>query len=157
MYAAPERAKLEALRVKPKIQWRPQEVRDVRNVECLSGKALGGEQRQPQGEALWASADKALEEVSGGGGSAQVLWGSQHDTTALDARYGAKGSTVVFILWILILLGCIPLSLPSLFPFGMELFTLCHFILGICNLFFILQRLTAKSLSQVSKTFNLDI
>jgi hypothetical protein len=52
LQAAPERAMLEAVRVKPKLQWRPQDVGIVRNVECLSRKATGKEWSQPKREAV---------------------------------------------------------------------------------------------------------
>jgi hypothetical protein len=40
----------------------------------------------------------------------------------------------------------IPPFYAPILPFGMGMFNLCHFILGVCNLFVILQGLTAKSL-----------
>jgi hypothetical protein len=36
------------LRVKPKLQWRPQDVRDARNVGRLLRKAAGNEWSQPE-------------------------------------------------------------------------------------------------------------
>jgi hypothetical protein len=38
LQATPERALCEAVRIKPKMQWRPQKVRDTNNVECLPRK-----------------------------------------------------------------------------------------------------------------------
>jgi hypothetical protein len=44
----------EAMRVKPKLKWRPQKVRDARNVDHLSRKAIGNKWKQPKREAVWA-------------------------------------------------------------------------------------------------------
>lgn len=43
----PERAVSEVMRVKPKMQWRPQEVRETKIEKCLR-KASGSEQSQSQ-------------------------------------------------------------------------------------------------------------
>jgi hypothetical protein len=48
LQAAPERAISKVMRVKPRFQWRPQEVGDASNVECLSRKAAGSKQSQPE-------------------------------------------------------------------------------------------------------------
>jgi hypothetical protein len=48
------------VRVKPILQWRPKEVRDARNMDCLIRKASGHEWSQPRREALWAAISKAM-------------------------------------------------------------------------------------------------
>jgi hypothetical protein len=48
---APKRVMHEAVKVKSKTQWRPQEVRDARNMEHLLRKVSGHEQSQPRREA----------------------------------------------------------------------------------------------------------
>jgi hypothetical protein len=41
------------MRMKLKMQWRPQEVKDARNMENMPIKAAGSEQSQPKREAMW--------------------------------------------------------------------------------------------------------
>jgi hypothetical protein len=50
----------EAMRVKLKLEWRPKEVGDTRNVEWPSRKTVGKEWSQPRREAMWAAASKAI-------------------------------------------------------------------------------------------------
>lgn len=52
---APERAMHKAVRMKLTVQWRLQEVRDAKNVECQLGKAAVSEQSQLKGETIWAA------------------------------------------------------------------------------------------------------
>jgi hypothetical protein len=47
-----ETAICKAIVVKLRLQWRPQEVEDVKNVEYLPSKASGSEQNQPKKEAM---------------------------------------------------------------------------------------------------------
>jgi hypothetical protein len=47
-------------RVKPKLEWRPQEVRDDRNVKHLLRKAAGSRWSQPKREAIYVSTSKAI-------------------------------------------------------------------------------------------------
>jgi hypothetical protein len=42
----------EAVKVKPKLQWRLQDVRDARDVEHMPRKATGNEQSQSKAEAM---------------------------------------------------------------------------------------------------------
>jgi hypothetical protein len=60
MQLAHERVLCEALRVKPKLQWRPQDVVDVRNMKLFPRKAIGNKFSQPKREATWADYDKAI-------------------------------------------------------------------------------------------------
>jgi hypothetical protein len=55
MQKASQRAMCGDVRVKPKIQWRPQDEGDTRNMECLPRKAAGNEWSQPKREARWAA------------------------------------------------------------------------------------------------------
>jgi hypothetical protein len=55
----PKRMIHETVRVKPKMQWRSQEVGDVRNVDHLLRKAVSSEWSQSKTEAMWATASKA--------------------------------------------------------------------------------------------------
>lgn len=48
LQTAPERAMQEAVRVKPQLQQRPQDVGDDRNMEHLPRKAIGNEWNQPK-------------------------------------------------------------------------------------------------------------
>jgi hypothetical protein len=50
----------EAMRVKPKMQWRTQDFGDVRNVECLPNKTVILEYSHPKREAMWAATGKAI-------------------------------------------------------------------------------------------------
>lgn len=75
----PERAAHEALGRKPKIQWRLQEIRDARNIECLVRKAEGNEQSQPKKKEPWARMSKATQ------WAVQALR-STHPTTAYPRR-----------------------------------------------------------------------
>jgi hypothetical protein len=50
---------LEAVRVKPKLQWKSQDIRDARNVEWLLRKAVGNKWSQPE-RGTWATNGKAI-------------------------------------------------------------------------------------------------
>jgi hypothetical protein len=71
----PEKVVYGAVRVKPKLQWRLEEVRDARNMECLPKKAAGNEGKQSKREAMWAATGMAVR-----GRAAQTHWQSFHDT-----------------------------------------------------------------------------
>jgi hypothetical protein len=67
--AAPERAMCQTVRVKLKSQWRPQEVRDVRDVEYVSKKAAGSGQSLARREVTWTARREAT-----GLGCQTLLW-----------------------------------------------------------------------------------
>lgn len=46
--------------MKPKLQWRPQKLRDARNVERVPRKGAAHEDSQPEREATWAATSKAM-------------------------------------------------------------------------------------------------
>lgn len=58
LLGAPKMVMLEDLRLKPKVEWRPQEVR-ARNVDCLLRKTVGSEQSQPMRESSQAATSNA--------------------------------------------------------------------------------------------------
>jgi hypothetical protein len=57
--AVPGRVTHEAVRVKPKMQWRPQEVRDAKNTDCPLRKPAGGKPSQSRRETKWDTTGKA--------------------------------------------------------------------------------------------------
>jgi hypothetical protein len=65
----------EAVKVKSKLQWGPQDVRDVKNMEYLPRKTTGKEWSQPRREAIWPTTDKAI-----GAGLSKPAGSSHHDT-----------------------------------------------------------------------------
>jgi hypothetical protein len=52
LWASPERVMCKAVRVKALMKWIPQNVRDVRNLECLPKKVTDNEQGQPERKAM---------------------------------------------------------------------------------------------------------
>jgi hypothetical protein len=96
-----------------KMQWRPQEIVDARNVECLLGKAAGDEQNQPKTEAMWAT--------NGEDTGARL----PHITSACAPDVGHRATEVnVCLAWFLSCFGLISIFL--FLSFGMGIFTLCH-------------------------------
>jgi hypothetical protein len=63
----------EPMIVKPKMQWRLQEVRDVINKECLMRKVVGNKQSQAKQQGCT-------------GRAAQALWSSHHHTPRLRCQ-----------------------------------------------------------------------
>jgi hypothetical protein len=58
----PEQTGCEAVRAKPKLQWRPQELRDARDKKYPPRKAAGSDLSQPKREVTWAIASETMEE-----------------------------------------------------------------------------------------------
>jgi hypothetical protein len=112
----------EVVRV-PKLQWRCQE--DVM-LTSSGQRAAGGKQQSHRGEA------------------AHTSWSSHHRPGNLNGEHGAIGFNVCpsgfescF--------SAIPPFCSPIPPFGMGIFTLCHCVLEVWNLFLTSQRFTAKS------------
>jgi hypothetical protein len=61
LQAAHGRAMHKVLKVKPKLQWKPKEIKDARIIEFLMRKAPGSEDNQPKKDAMGAAAEKAVE------------------------------------------------------------------------------------------------
>lgn len=105
----PARVAHEAVRVKPKFQWRSQEWGDARNVEYLQRDAVGNKSRLPKQSTC------GLQTPSHGSGAAGA-----HVTLprVLDAGHRCTG-------------GLSKLSLVSSYLsfFGIEMFNLCHCLL----------------------------
>jgi hypothetical protein len=57
---APERVIHDAIKVKPKLQWKPQDISVARNVESLLKKAAGNEWSHPKREAMKAANSRAM-------------------------------------------------------------------------------------------------
>jgi hypothetical protein len=70
----PERAMYESVRVKPKVQWRPQNVSKARNMECLLKKAIINDGTSPREEPRIS-----YNQQSPRGRAAQAHWSSHHD------------------------------------------------------------------------------
>jgi hypothetical protein len=124
------------LREKPKLQWRSQGIGDARNMKHLLRKAAGSKQSQSKREARHAVGSRAA-----GIGLRKPL------SVYITLRAQDAGRDLMFsLLDFVLLLVLFFLSVPSFLPFGMEMFILCLCILKVCNLFSLLQGLTAKSL-----------
>lgn len=139
----PWRTVLEAVGIKPKVQQRPQEVRDTRNMKYLLREFTNIEQRQPERERL-----HRLQPARAWGGAAQAPGMHIAPQCVLDAGCGdAKlnvcptkfqpSSHPIF-------------SIPLFLSFRVRMSILCHCTSGICGLLLILQDFTAKSLFCVS-------
>jgi hypothetical protein len=50
----------ELMKMKLKMQWRSDKVREAGNMECLLRKAEGSEQRYPRRETTWPKSSKAM-------------------------------------------------------------------------------------------------
>jgi hypothetical protein len=100
-------------KLNPKLQWRPQEVRDARNVEHLR-KAASSEQRQPKREAVRAVSSKAIGAVLPKPFGTRILL-----PCALDARHGAIGFIVCHAGFHFALVRLLIVTFLFL-PFGME-------------------------------------
>jgi hypothetical protein len=59
-WPATEKVVPEAVILKPKLQWRPQEVGDARNMKHLLKKKEGRKQHQPKTMAMWVAAHQAI-------------------------------------------------------------------------------------------------
>lgn len=46
--------------MKPKVEWRPQQVRDAMNVEHLLRKVIGNEGSESKRDVIWATTSKAM-------------------------------------------------------------------------------------------------
>lgn len=105
------------MRVKLKLQWRLQEVRDVRNVDYQPRKAAGSKQRQPKAEVMWDKTSK----VTGVG--LPTPFGAQFTSWyALDFTYGAMFVLLGFSFTLVLFFLCIFLF----YSFGIRMFTLSH-------------------------------
>lgn len=80
----------EALRIGPKLHWRPLEVGDTRNVEHLR-KTSGNEQINPKREVMGAAVSKAI-----GVGLAKLFGTRLMSPSAMDAGHVAIRFNVCF-------------------------------------------------------------
>jgi hypothetical protein len=134
--AAPERAIPEVVRVKLKIKWRPLEAEDARNMEYPK-KVAGNKQQQPRREAMWiAGLTKASETHT-------ML------PCALHALH--VGSVQCLPCWAFVLLWSHPSLLCPILCLEWEC-PLRHSIMGVHNLFAILQVLTGEICLKSQKT-----
>lgn len=103
---ATEGAADEAVRVKLKVQWIPQEAEEPRNVEQLLRSATCSKQSHPKGEAM-KDGDGYVIGAVGFNSCCEEFW---------------------------FFFGLV--SIPQIFSFGMALFTLCHCMLAIFNILY---------------------
>jgi hypothetical protein len=89
LQTAAERVMCEFVRVKPNLQWKPQDVEDDRNVKHLPSKVAGTEWSQVRREATWTSSSKVI-----GLGLPKHLGAHIMTPHALDANLEATGFSV---------------------------------------------------------------
>jgi hypothetical protein len=111
LVGAPELVMHAMVRGNPKMQWGPQNVEDAKNMKCLSREAHGSEESKPSRVSMWAATRRR---------TVHLLWGSHHHHMLWVLVQKGFGSTLLFM--------------PLFFHLGMEIFTLYHYILGVCNL-----------------------
>lgn len=113
-----------SVEMKPKVQWKPQEVGDARNTENLPRKATRREWRErpsgllPEGDRL--SHPHSLKLIS----YYHVLW-----------MLGMELQDLIFVLCGFGLASVILFSIPIFLLLGIGVFALCHCTLGICKEF----------------------
>jgi hypothetical protein len=127
-----QRSMCEAGRVKTKLHWRPQDVGDASNMEHLLRKATSNEYSQLRREEVWAETAEAMV----GGLPKPVGTHIRTPASGEDAGHGA----VAFGVFPAGFWSCFSFIwsgfLPPFLPFEMRMFTLCHFILELCNFLF---------------------
>jgi hypothetical protein len=118
----------ETVTAKLKIQWRPQEVGDARNLEYLLGNGTGNEPNQPKKGAMWDATSTVT------GERLLKLFGAHimppcapyagHGTTGFNVC--PSGFQSCF--------GHIPSFFVSICPFWIGMCMLSHCLLEVCNL-----------------------
>jgi hypothetical protein len=117
---------MKLLRIKLKLQWRPQDAGDARNMKPLS-RNVRQWVKSVQENRLVAAKSKVI-----GWGLPKPVGGHMPQCN-LDARHGAIGLNVFPARFWSILVWFILAILPFL-PFGMGMFILCHYTIEVCNL-----------------------
>lgn len=117
----PDRAVCEVMRVEPKVQWRPQETGDARNVEHLS-KAARSEQSH-----LMKETENCNHQQCHRGRAAQALWSSNlvcpHN---LFQVWGMELQGLMFAMMDFGVVLNLLVSIPFYLLLVVEIFTLCH-------------------------------
>jgi hypothetical protein len=122
----------EAVRVKPKLQWRPQDAAVARNVDHLLRKATGNRAAIPKRGLVACSWQGHRERAP------QVHWSSHHNRTC-PVLIDMELQDLIFFLLVLSL-ALVPslLSMPLCITFAMGIFTVCYYVLEMYNFILVL-------------------